>query len=89
MRNALNYRNLFITSKGYIGLAQYGVRSQDLIYVLCGARVPYILRSTKSEVDSAGAKELISEAYVHGIMYGEAVDYAAAEGRQAEPVILK
>ncbi|CZT22928.1 uncharacterized protein RCC_08636 [Ramularia collo-cygni] len=63
-------RVLFLTTTGYIGLAPYGTRAGDLIHVVLGAGVPYCLRP---QPDNVGF-ELIGEAYVQGIMQGEALE---------------
>jgi YD repeat-containing protein len=64
-------RILFVTSTGWLGLAPHGTQEGDLIYVILGSSVPYVLRPRK---DEAQAFELIGEAYVQGIMNGEALE---------------
>jgi hypothetical protein len=64
-------RVLFVTSTGWIGLAPHGTQEGDLIYVILGSSVPYVLRPRK---DEAQAFELVGEAYVQGIMNGEALE---------------
>ncbi|KAK0124224.1 hypothetical protein ONS95_009200 [Cadophora gregata] len=54
-------RRLFRTTGGYIGLAPVDVDYGDALYILDGARVPFLLRKNR----------LVGEAYVHGIMHGE------------------
>ena len=54
-------RRLFRTRAGYLGLAPVDVEHGDALYILDGARVPFLLRGNS----------LIGEAYVHGIMHGE------------------
>ncbi|KAH7343023.1 heterokaryon incompatibility protein-domain-containing protein [Rhexocercosporidium sp. MPI-PUGE-AT-0058] len=54
-------RRLFRTREGYVGLAPDNVEYGDKLYLLNGARVPFLLRGNR----------LIGEAYVHGIMHGE------------------
>ena len=41
----------------------------DLLYILIGAQVPYILGS-----DTHGRLRIVGEAYAHGIMDGEAME---------------
>ena len=57
----------FRTSKGYIGLGPIASQKGDIIALLAGAQVPFVLRP-----DGSGAFSLVGEAYVHGIMDGEA-----------------
>nr|POE64905.1 heterokaryon incompatibility protein 6, or allele [Quercus suber] len=61
-------RVMFASSTGYLGLAPHGSREGDVVFVVRGADVPFVLRP-----QSDGAYELIGEAYVQGIMDGEAL----------------
>ncbi|TGJ82578.1 hypothetical protein E0Z10_g6171 [Xylaria hypoxylon] len=71
-------RGLFWTESGYMGLAANGVKMGDTVWVLEGARVPFILRS-KVRITGGGSHDsfsiavcnLVTEAYVHGAMKGE------------------
>ncbi|KAF2435578.1 hypothetical protein EJ08DRAFT_604586 [Tothia fuscella] len=60
-------RSLFITSKGYLGIAPNTMEDGDVVCILHGFKVPYILRS----VNGPGHYVLIGDAYIHGIMDGE------------------
>lgn len=60
-------RDLFMTKKGYIGLAQPGFQKEDSVVVLFGCQTPVILRKDGPEY------ELIDDCFVHGLMDGEAV----------------
>ncbi|GAW21620.1 hypothetical protein ANO14919_111430 [Xylariales sp. No.14919] len=73
-------RGLFQTESGYIGLAANEIEPGDEVWVLAGARVPFILRRKarhsmkKEESDDSvdlGVYDLVTEAYVHGVMKGE------------------
>ncbi|KAH7002468.1 hypothetical protein EDB80DRAFT_685630 [Ilyonectria destructans] len=59
----------FYTSKGHIGIGRCEMVPGDLLYILIGAPVPYILRP-----DTHGRLRLLGEAYAHGIMDGEAME---------------
>jgi len=61
-------RAMLQTSKGHIGLAGEACRAGDVVSILFGAGVPFILRRAGQEF------VLIGEAYVHGIMDGEAME---------------
>lgn len=62
----LPFRRLYRTAKGYLGLGPASVGSGDRVYLLRGAKVPFVLR------DAGGGKfELMGETYVHGFMHGE------------------
>jgi hypothetical protein len=65
----------FITKKGYIGMGPPNTKPGDQVWILYGGRVPFVLR--KSLGDSASSEtqklKLVGNAYVHGIMDGQAV----------------
>lgn len=58
-------RVLFTTANGYIGLAPHGTREGDLVFVILGGEVPFVLRPYDD------GYEFIGEAYVQGVMNGE------------------
>ncbi|PIB02416.1 hypothetical protein CB0940_01468 [Cercospora beticola] len=61
-------RVFFGTTTGYIGLAPHGTIEGDLVYIILGSGVPYVLRP-----QTDGTFKLIGEAYVQGVMNGEAL----------------
>ncbi|KAF9768118.1 hypothetical protein IL306_014633 [Fusarium sp. DS 682] len=63
-------RVLFITEKGYLGLGPARTEVDDTVAMIAGAHVPFVLRK------GAGGWILVGEAYVHGVMYGEAAQKA-------------
>lgn len=69
-------RVLIVSATGYIGLAPHGTQEGDVIFVVQGFDVPLVLRQ-KGE-----AFELIGEAYVQGIMHGEALAMSSVLGIQ-------
>ena len=81
-RKCQNMRKLVIIHPGGLGLAPDSVQIGDEVWILAGSQVPFILRS----VDGSPRRyKLIGEAYVHGIMHGEAmegVDLNQLDGRQ-------
>jgi hypothetical protein len=68
IKRAAIKRSFFVTEKGYMGLGPFNMEEGDLVYVLAGGQVPFILRP---EVSPDGFW-LVGESYVHGIMDGEA-----------------
>ncbi|RSM08362.1 hypothetical protein CDV31_008174 [Fusarium ambrosium] len=70
-------RKLFSTRRGYVGLASNGVMVGDEVWLINGAAVPFISRKCMVAADDDGAvvREFICEAYVHGIMNGEAFSF--------------
>ena len=61
----------FVTSKGYLGLASGRVSLQDRVHLFPGAHSPFWVRQRKG-----GKFQLMGNIYVHGIMYGEAMNGA-------------
>jgi hypothetical protein len=57
----------FITAKGNLGLGPKGLQKKDIVAVLAGSEVPFVLRAVSGQ-----EYEMIGEAYVDGIMDGEA-----------------
>jgi hypothetical protein len=70
-------RQLFGTEKGYIGIGDITLEIGDLVCVLIGGKTPFILRPVVG-----GKYRFIGECYVHGIMFGEALE----EGLKREKV---
>lgn len=61
------HRALFVTSKGYIGLAPWNAQVGDKICLLSGGKTPFLLR----ESAESGQYDFAGECYVYGIMGGE------------------
>ncbi|OIW25710.1 HET-domain-containing protein [Coniochaeta ligniaria NRRL 30616] len=62
--------SIFRTSRGYLGLGPKVITDEDIVCVLFGSRVPYVLRRTGSSY------QLVGDAYVQGYMDGEAMKLA-------------
>jgi hypothetical protein len=59
----------FITKKGHLILGSEHIQEYDIIALIRGAQVPFVFRR-----QSSGQYKVIGEAYVHGIMDGEAME---------------
>jgi len=64
----------FISEKGYVGLAPEDSKPGDVVCVIIGAIVPYVLRKLNAQ-----EFRLVGEAYVHWVMDGEALDLGLDE----------
>ncbi|KPI35740.1 uncharacterized protein AB675_1296 [Cyphellophora attinorum] len=62
------------TRKGYLGWVSPSAREDDIVCLFQGAAAPWLIRPRPD-----GTFLLISEAYIHGIMYGEALDWDDAD----------
>lgn len=58
-----------ITTKGHLALCSEHVEQGDIVALIPGVQVPFVLRCQRK-----GQYQIISEAYVDGVMDGEAVD---------------
>ncbi|KAF7189464.1 Heterokaryon incompatibility protein 6, OR allele [Pseudocercospora fuligena] len=70
--NFLRGRVFFITEKGHFGLAQEGLIYGDSIAVVQGAPIPLIMRPMAGSGPQSNDYRLLCEAFVLGIMDGEA-----------------
>jgi hypothetical protein len=61
-------RKPFVTKKGHLGLGLDHVEPGDAVAVVIGCQVPFVLRKSMG-----GRYKIVGEAYVDGIMDGEAV----------------
>ena len=66
-RNYCFNRAFFITSSGRMGIGPVGLKKGDIVSVLFGGGVPYILRQQGETYSFVG------EAYVQGLIHGEGV----------------
>ncbi|KAH7370293.1 HET domain-containing protein [Rhexocercosporidium sp. MPI-PUGE-AT-0058] len=73
-------RRFIVTLKGRMGIGPNGTQPGDLIFVIFGGGVPYILRMQES------GYLFVGESYIHGLMDGEAVQ-AWQRGEQAEEIL--
>lgn len=64
-------RLLFSTEHHKLGLGPVSARCGDEIWILNGAKYPFVLRQRGS-----GKFEVVGEAYVHGIMHGQELGFA-------------
>ena len=82
MRDVKSGRRLFRTGKGYLGMGSVSVETGDRVWVLKGANVPFVLRLVGN-----GRYRVVGEAYVHGVMRGEAVMRGGEREREVEVVL--
>jgi len=108
MDNDLNYmildieaattgRRFFITKKGYFGFGPESCQVGDLVAVLAGGQVPYIIRPVPHLSDMIRATmgptletcyTILGDSYVHGIMDGEVFDLMGEDEREMKEIIL-
>ncbi|KAH7061726.1 hypothetical protein BKA63DRAFT_528060 [Paraphoma chrysanthemicola] len=86
-------KRLFVTRQKYIGLGPTSMEKGDAVYLLPGARAPFILRQRSAlYIDDKGVPmqdfSVIGEAYVHGIMHGEAMAQGSRLREQSRSIYL-
>lgn len=64
-------RSICWTEQGRLAMVPPGTQMGDEVWLIQGCRMPIILRRVEQ---SGGARELVGDSYVHGVMYGEAFD---------------
>ncbi len=67
IHSACSGRHLFRTSAGRLGMGHSTLKVDDQVWLLAGSKSPVLLRPT-----GKGRFEFIGEAYVDGLMFGEA-----------------
>ncbi|PSS25238.1 hypothetical protein M430DRAFT_133506 [Amorphotheca resinae ATCC 22711] len=74
LKMAFQNRRLFITKRGYLGTVPEETQLGDTVHILCAAKTPMILRLGPVTFmgRSANGHQVVGDAYVHGIMNGEA-----------------
>ncbi|GME28878.1 uncharacterized protein K452DRAFT_353118 [Neofusicoccum parvum] len=69
LHSAMRSRRMGTTEKGYLGLLPRQTKPGDVVCILLGCNVPFIIRKADK-----GMYRLVGECYVHGIMEGEVVE---------------
>jgi Heterokaryon incompatibility protein (HET) len=64
-------RCVFRSSEGYVGLGPVDLQVGDMICILLGVNVPFIVRPVDVPDGGEGTYRIVGEAYVHNIMDGE------------------
>ena len=88
-------RRLFRTPRNRLGIAAQALQPGDAVWVLAGADVPVVLRQAangaahKAEAGQEQPRSLwtfVGEAYVHGLMHGEALEVHSGQ-TEAVPLV--
>jgi hypothetical protein len=72
IQDKVGKRRFIVTEKGYLGVGPPECKPGDTACLFPGSTVPLILRQAQCE--EACRYLLVGDAYVHGVMYGEALD---------------
>ncbi|RSL60511.1 hypothetical protein CEP54_006749 [Fusarium duplospermum] len=72
--SVVHNRKGIITQSGMIGLSNPDVEVSDVVCILLGGKMPFILRQKESSPGGEDFYEYVTHAYVHGIMDGQAME---------------
>ena len=72
IRTIIEDKDMFVTTRGYLGLGHEGSVAGDVVCVLTGGEVPFLLRQIATE--EKRVFRFLSECYVHGVMDGEVMN---------------
>ena len=67
-------RKLIVTEKGHIGFGLQSCAVLDEVCLIPGSDVPLVLRNTSVLNTGEPSHVFVSDAYIHGIMYGEGLE---------------
>lgn len=68
------YRRLIRTDDGSIGFGPEMSERGDVVFILPGGKVPYVLRRVEVSVTGTPRFQLLGDAFIHGAMAGEMID---------------
>jgi hypothetical protein len=81
--SACNGRCFAVTEKGYMVVAPPGTKEGDMLCLIIGAQVPFLLRLLSDSAGGGPGKNryyaLVGESYVHGMMDGEGLKQGLGE----------
>lgn len=79
-------RSIFSTKNHRVGVGPMGAQEGDLVCILKGGNLPFILRQNTSTVETPHAQfTLVGTAYVHGVMDGEIMqEYEKGKGEMQQ-----
>ncbi|KAI7554611.1 hypothetical protein KC331_g420 [Hortaea werneckii] len=84
LQHHVSNAQLFVTTSGRLGNARPGVRVGDLVVLLPGCNIPFVIRPVEETTEQKEFR-LVSPCYVNGMMDGEALwDAFIAKANPAE-----
>ena len=85
-------RSFFQSSSGYVGFVPASAVVGDRTRVLSGGKTPFVLRLCRKESEDDNSHSLeyifIGDAYVHGLMDGEAIDMVERGDLKMQTLVL-
>lgn len=83
LSRGMMFRRLLTTERGYLGTGPIETESGDIVAVLLGSSIPSTLRRADDDF-----YRLIGSANIHGMMYGEVLDFEESRGHSPEVITL-
>lgn len=80
--HAMSGRKYFVSNYDYIGLVPEATQEGDMICIFMGGKTPFVVRPVGEHY------QLIGASYVHGIMYGEAMEQFITQGWEMQDFVL-
>ena len=88
-----DHRRFFISSSGYMGSVPSDTVAGDRVCVLLGGSTPYVLRPYQIKTEENGSRSFeytfVGDAYVHGLMDGEAIDMVEKGALETQTLFLR
>jgi Heterokaryon incompatibility protein (HET) len=87
------HRQLIVSDNGHVGLASTGADYDDIICILFGGKLPFVLRPVENDPDvhaeygDRPLYKIVGTSYIHGLVHGEAMQYLE-NGRASETDFL-
>ena len=78
-------RRIFRTEKGYIGLGPRCMYRDDMVAVLDGGKIPYVLRPVKK----TGEFDFVGECFVYDVLASFTLDVLIEHGYEEEDFVLR
>jgi hypothetical protein len=78
------YSGIFQAADGTLGIGPTAIISGDIICVLQGGSVPYVIRRAASSGNDSGCYWFVGECYMDGYMFGEALNSRRLVGEDPE-----
>jgi hypothetical protein len=79
LKYVTNHNRLFTTRKGHLGLGPKAMKEGDIVTVLFGGNIPFVLRPVGDE-----HYRLVGECYFHSVMEGQAIEEWKKSGEPAK-----
>jgi hypothetical protein len=79
INSMISHRRLFTTTKGHLGLGPKAMQESDIVTVLFGSNVPFVLRPVGDD-----HYRLVGECYFHSVMEGQAIEEWKKSGEPAK-----